>query len=89
MTLGPQWTRKPNPVYVQVVCPWDKTIRTSKHMLKVGKKNKSTIKTPEWRQSHHSGAFIVDFEHISHLFLVFLLLTLSMFNWLELESMEI
>ena len=35
-------------------------------------------KTPERRQWHHSGVFIVNFEHISHLALVFLLLTLSM-----------
>ena len=35
--------------------------------------SKSTIKTPErW---HRSGVFIVKFEHISHLVLVFLLLT--------------
>ena len=37
-----------------------------------------TIKTPEWRQWHRFNAFIVNFEHISHLFLVFLLLTLNM-----------
>ena len=29
---------------------------------------------PDWR---HSGVFIVNFEHISHLFLGFLLLTLN------------
>ena len=34
---------------------------------------KVTIKTPEWR----STFFVVDFEHISHLFLVLLLLTLN------------
>ena len=34
-----------------------------------------TIKTPEWRHWCHSGVFIVNFEHISYLFLVFLLLT--------------
>ena len=34
--------------------------------------SKLTIKTPR------SGVFIVNFEHISHIFLVFLLLTLSM-----------
>ena len=34
-----------------------------------------TIKTPEWRHWRHSGVFIVNFEHISYLFLVFLLLT--------------
>ena len=35
--------------------------------------SKLTIKTPQWR----SSVFVVDFEHISHLFLVFLLLTLN------------
>ena len=35
---------------------------------------KLTIKTPERRRS---GVFIVNFEHISHLVVVFLLLTLS------------
>ena len=38
---------------------------------------KLTIKTPEQRQWRRSGVFIVNFEDISHLFLVFLLLTLS------------
>ena len=33
------------------------------------------IKTPEQRQWRRSGVFIVNFEHISQLFLVFLLLT--------------
>ena len=42
-----------------------------KNMLKVN--NKDTRTTP-WRRS---GAFIVNFEHISYLILVFLLLTLS------------
>ena len=36
-----------------------------------------TIKTPERRQLRRSGVFIVNFEHISHLALVFLLLTFS------------
>ena len=39
--------------------------------------SKLTIKTPERRQWHRSGMFIVNFVHISHLVLVFLLLTLS------------
>ena len=52
------------------------------YMFKVNNRNtrarceicsKLTIKTPERRH----GAFIVNFEHISHLVLVFLLLTLS------------
>ena len=34
------------------------------------------LKTPEPRQWRRSGVFIVKFEHISHLALVFLLLTL-------------
>ena len=36
-----------------------------------------TIKTPEQRHWRRSSAFIVNFEHISHLVLLFLLLTLS------------
>ena len=36
-----------------------------------------TIKTPERRQLRRSGVFIVNFEHISNLVLVFLLLTFS------------
>ena len=36
-----------------------------------------TIKTPERRHWRRSGVFIVNFEHTSHLVLVFLLLTLS------------
>ena len=39
--------------------------------------SKSTIKTPEWCQWHRSGVFNVNFKHIPHLVLVFLLLTLS------------
>ena len=34
---------------------------------------KVTIKTPERRHWHHSGAFIVNFEHILHLVLVFII----------------
>ena len=37
-----------------------------------------TIKTPERCQWHRSHVSIVNFEHISHLVLVFVLLTLSM-----------
>ena len=39
--------------------------------------SKLTIQTSERRQWRRSGVFIVNFEYISHLFLVFLLLTLS------------
>ena len=38
---------------------------------------KLTIKTPEWRQWRCSGVFVVNFEHISQLFLLFLLLNLN------------
>ena len=38
---------------------------------------KVTINTTERRQWHRFGVFIVNFEHISHLVVVFLLLTLS------------
>ena len=39
---------------------------------------KLTIKTPERRPWSRSGVFIVNFQHISHHVLVFLLLTLNM-----------
>ena len=39
--------------------------------------SKLTIKTLERRYWRRSGVFIANFEHISHLVLVFLLLTLS------------
>ena len=39
--------------------------------------SKLIIKTPERRHWRRSSVFIVNFEHISHLVLVFLLLTLS------------
>ena len=42
--------------------------------------SKLTIKTPQRRQWRHSGVFIVNFEHISHLVLVFPSLTLSRKN---------
>ena len=50
------------------------------YLLKVDNKNtragceicsKLAIKTPERRRWRHSGVFIVNFEHISHLVLVF------------------
>ena len=36
-----------------------------------------TVKTPEQSQRRSSGVFIVNFEHISHLFLLFSLFTLN------------
>ena len=63
-----------------------KKIPTNINLFKVNNKNtrkrceicsKLTIETPErhWRRS---GVSIVNFEHISHIVLVFLLLTLNM-----------
>ena len=60
---------------------------TRVYLLKVNNRNtrtrceicwKSTIKTLERRQWRCSGVFIVNFEHVSHLVLLFLLLTLNM-----------
>ena len=57
------------------------------YLLKVNDRNtgtrceicsKLTIKTPERRQWRRCGVFIVNFEPISRLVLVFLLLTLNM-----------
>ena len=45
---------------------------------KYEKSSKLTIKTPERCHWRHSGVFIINFEHISHFVLVFLLLTLNM-----------
>ena len=40
--------------------------------------SKLTMKTTEWHYWRHSGVFIINFEHILDLVLVFLLLTLNM-----------
>ena len=56
------------------------------YLFKVNKKNTKkrgelwstlTIMTPEWSQWFHSTVFIVNFEHVSLLLLMFLLVTLS------------
>ena len=56
------------------------------YLLKVNNRNtwtryeiysELTMKTPERRQLGRCGVFIVNFEHISHLVLIFILLTLS------------
>ena len=54
------------------------TIETLEYMFKVQICSKLAIKTPERRQWRRSSVFIVNFELISHLDLVFLLLTLNM-----------
>ena len=48
--------------------------------------SKLTVKTPKRRQCR-SGVFIVNFEHISYLFLAFQLLTLNRYVcWIDLQS---
>ena len=69
------------------VTPWkEKTSTAGIYLFKVNNRNtrtiyeiysKLTIKTPKWSQWRHSGAFIVNFEHILHIALLFLLLTLK------------
>ena len=63
------------------------------YLLKVNNRNsrtrcgicsKITIKTPECRQWRRSGVFNVNFEHISHLFLMFLMLTFNKYLPAEL-----
>ena len=51
------------------------TIETQEHGVKYVQS--LTIKTPKQRHFRRSGVIIVNFEHILHLVLVFLLLTLS------------
>ena len=62
------------------------TYPADNYMFKLNNKNtrtrceicsKLTTKTPERRNWRRPGVFVVNFEHISHLVLVFLLLTLS------------
>ena len=72
---------------ILIICLiWWRIILAGNYMFKVNNKNprkrcemcsKLTKKTPELRLSRRSGVFIANFEHISHLVLVFLLLTLN------------
>ena len=63
-----------------------KMIPAGNYMFKVNNRNTRTrceicsnlaMKTPERCLWRHSGIFIVNFEHISYLILVFVLLTLG------------
>ena len=66
--------------------PWEfQNTPVNIYLLQVNNKNptkrceiylKLTIKTPKRRYWRRSGVFTVNLEHISHIFLVFLLLTL-------------
>ena len=75
-----------NTVTQGVSTKFKSSIPIRNYMFKVNNRNtrtrceicsKLTMKTPEQRYWHHSGVFIVNFDHISHLVLVFLLLTLN------------
>ena len=68
------------------ICRTRKTFPNRYYLLKVNNvkigaiseiNSKLTIKTPEQCQWHRSGVFIVSFEQISHIALVFPLLTLN------------
>ena len=61
-----------NPVGIYLLKFNDRNARTRCEIC-----SKLTIKAPE-RQWRRSGVFVVNFEHISHLVLVFMLLTLNM-----------
>ena len=71
---GPLTHLFPGPSQLTFTCS-KLTIKTLEKRCEIC--SKITIKTPERSQSRRSGVFIVNFEHISHLFLAFLLLTLN------------
>ena len=62
---------KLNPAYIYL---FKVNNRNSKKRCEIS--SKLTIKTPKRHQKRHP-VFIANFEHISHLFLAFLLLTLN------------
>ena len=68
---------KTNELVQQPIACSKLTIETLEQGVKLC--SKLTVKTPEHR--HRSGVFIFNFEHIRHLVLVFLLLTLS--RWMR------
>ena len=66
---------------------WNRNNQAGIYLLKVNNRNtrtrcdicsKLTINTPERHHCRRAGFFIVNFEHILHLVLMFLLLTLNM-----------
>ena len=65
-------SEKPNPVGNYMF-----TVNNRKTWTRCEICSKLKIKTPERRYWRRSGVFIANFEHISHLVLLFLLLTLS------------
>ena len=63
----------PTPVDISLLKVNDRNTRTRCEIYL-----KLTIKTPERRQLRSSNVFIVNFEHVSHFVLMFLLRTLNM-----------
>ena len=67
----------------------DKVDAANTYLFKVNNRNtrkrcevcpKLTIKTPEWRHWHRFDVFIVNFEHISHLFVVLYIVNFKQVN---------
>ena len=80
ISLAPFSKNAHRPTFVQ------QSVVANIYLFKVSNRNarnmfeiflESTIDTPEWHHCFGSGVFIVNFEHISLLFLFFLFLTLN------------
>ena len=81
-----KWWKEDLSIYLIVYLAFFMTNPTGNYIFKVNIRNtrtsceicsKLTIKTPEWRYWRRSGVFIGNFDHILHLVLVFILVTLS------------
>lgn len=92
MDLVPLTTNYPK-VFIKFAFIWFWNVPANKYMFKVNKKNDSkrwriclklTIKTRKQHQRGLCGVFIYNSEHISHVFLAYVLLNLSrsLFAWL-------
>ena len=84
--VGPKTLRQSMCLWIFHSCPTFYTYPIGIYLFKVNNRHTKikweicwtlTIKTPQRRQWRCFGIFIVDFEHVSHFVLVFLLLTLS------------
>ena len=81
-----KWWKEDLSIYLIVYLAFFRTNPTGNYIFKVNIRNtrtsceicsKLTIKTPEWRYWRRPGVFIGNFDHILHLVLVFILVTLS------------
>ena len=81
-----KYTRREKLIILDFMHPMqfiDELVPADNYMFKFNNRNKTkcqiclklTIKKPKRRQWRRSGAFVVNFEHITHLVLMFLLLT--------------